>query len=356
MSQRDEFGLIHWITGQRSSTVTGVQQEVDVVRVGIGDDAAVVRFGPNDEQQHMELLLTVDTMVDGIHFTDRTMSKEDVGYKAMSAAISDIAAMGGIAKTALVSASIPKTMDQQLMYDLFTGLDQSACDHGVKIVGGDTVSTTGPLTLTVTITGEVEKNKAILRSGAQTGDVVFITGELGLSAAGLDWMLNREELPMKDSIRKELTILKTFHQRPKAQLQTGRLLLESGVVTSLNDISDGLVSECYEIAEASGKNITLFEELIPIAPELVRYGVLTDQPGLSWVLYGGEDYQLVGTAPGIELPRIQTMLYEYGIHIVMIGMVNESKPNQASEVELMWNNEQRALLEKKGYNHFGGEK
>ena len=348
--KKDEFELIRFLTSNRKATVQGVATDDDFVRIGIGDDAAIVR----GTQAGHELVLTIDSMVEGVHFVPETMTASDVGYKALSSAVSDIAAMGGTPETVLVAVSIPRSgvwgeVELKFLYD---GLEQSALDHDVQIVGGDTTSTSGPLTITVSVTGRVPAGQSLTRGGAKQGDILFITGDIGMSAAGLDWMLREQPLDLPEKSIQEMQVLIDAHQRPRAQIAAGQILLKSGVCSALNDISDGLVSECYEIADASNCHVILYEDLIPVHPAMVRYGYLTEQSPLTWCLYGGEDYQLVGCVPAHEMPRIQSELYEYGIYAQMIGTIETPTEGQLPRVELMFNNEQRALLKKLGYNHF----
>lgn len=183
----DEFASIHhWTAGRQS----GHWQQQRGVIIGIGDDAAVVDLcaaasiaGPQ------RLLLTVDTMVETVHFNESTMRDEDVGYKALAANISDIVAMGGIPLHALVSVSVPPTYNPERMRRLYDGLYACAERYGVAVVGGDTTSSPQHLVVAVTVTGTVEAGRELCRSGAKPGDAVFVTGAVGMAAAGLHLLL-----------------------------------------------------------------------------------------------------------------------------------------------------------------------
>ncbi len=190
----DEFaGIRSWTENRQQKSW---QQERGVV-VGIGDDAAVVEATPGKggtgSTSSWQSLITVDTMVETIHFNDLTMLEEDVGYKALAANISDIAAMGGIPRHAVISVSVPPSYSPQRVKQIYDGLYACANQYGVAIVGGDTTSSPSHLVLAVTLTGIIESGRSVYRSGAQPGDAVFVTGLLGMSAAGLDYLMKLPE-------------------------------------------------------------------------------------------------------------------------------------------------------------------
>ncbi len=302
------------------------------VTLGIGDDAAVVAGGSSAT----EWLLAVDTMVEEVHFLDETMSESDVGYKALAANISDIAAMGGTPKYALVSVSVPPAWNAERMKLLFDGLYACAERYQVAVIGGDTTSAPLHLVVSVTLMGEVEAGKAIRRDGARPGQSIFLTGPTGLSAGGLHGLLNKA-----DSIPARLVLA---HQRPSPSVKTGRLLLEMGWAASLNDVSDGVASEAWEIAEASGIRLLLKENLLPISGELASYAFDHGIQPLDFVLYGGEDYVLLGTVDKRHENAMKEHFRREGIPLFIIGEVEAGEPGVAME--------SAAGTIKRGYNHF----
>ncbi|MDF2836845.1 MAG: thiamine-monophosphate kinase, partial [Paenibacillus sp.] len=184
----DEFASIaHW-TARRQ---TAEWQKRRGVALGIGDDAAVVDLtdAADGIDGARRLLLAVDTMVETVHFSDATMRDEDVGYKALAANVSDIAAMGGVPLHALVSVSVPKSYGPERMLRVYDGLYACAERYGVAVIGGDTTSSPERLVVSVTLTGTVEAGRELRRSGAKPGEAVFLTGAVGLSAAGLHLLL-----------------------------------------------------------------------------------------------------------------------------------------------------------------------
>ncbi|MCL6548793.1 MAG: thiamine-phosphate kinase, partial [Alicyclobacillus sp.] len=177
----DEFGLIRHLAGRLKPCR---RQPL----VGIGDDAAVWAQGTGEDG-----LITIDTMVEGVHFLARTMGMADVGFKAVAVSISDIAAMGGEPRFAVLSLAIPATTPLSDLEALYDGVSDVCERYNCPLVGGDVVSTSGPLVVTSTVTGAVPKGERLLRSGARPGDLVFVTGEVGGSAAGLAYLLASPE-------------------------------------------------------------------------------------------------------------------------------------------------------------------
>jgi len=341
----DEFGLIERLNRFRQSEA--LRKSLGVA-VGIGDDAAVVEIKPG-----FQLVMSCDTMVQDVHFNSRSMSDADVGFKAMASALSDLAAMGAIPRFALVSLTAPPAADTASLERIYEGLYECADKYGVAIVGGDTTSTKQQeKIIAVTVIGEVELGKALLRSTAKAGDAVFITGYLGLSAAGLACLLSEKA---DDSVERANTdspfeLIKR-HQRPLPQIQAGRTLLTSGCCHALNDISDGLANECWEIAKASDCGIVLFESQIPLADVLLRYAAQNVKDAMDWVLYGGEDYELIGTIPqaGVEQVRKDFASKQLAIHI--IGEV----AGYGAEVVMRKSDGSIVPISPKGYNHFAVE-
>jgi thiamine-monophosphate kinase len=341
----DEFGRIRaWTEGRQNADFLQLAGVVE----GIGDDAAVlsVRSG-------QEWLVAVDTMVEQVHFLNETMRESDVGYKALAANVSDIAAMGGVPKFALVSASVPPSWNADRMKRLYDGLYECAKLYDVAVVGGDTTSAPQDLVVSVTLIGTVEQGRAILRSGAKPGQSVFVTGPTGLSAAGLHGLMRRS--PLTGAATAESRIapiparLVQAHRRPAPSVRAGRLLLEKGWATSLNDISDGLASEAWELAEASGVKLLLKEKLLPMSGELASYARSEGLRPLELALFGGEDYVLIGTVDKEHEAAMRETFREEGLPLFVIGEVEQGKP--AVELELADTGKRRPV-EKKGYNHF----
>ncbi|WP_421617192.1 thiamine-phosphate kinase [Brevibacillus sp. TJ4] len=337
----DEFSLIRQWTSRSHG------DEKDGVSVGIGDDAAV--FAPTPG---MEMVVCCDAMVETVHFLKETMKPADIGYKAMISNISDVAAMGGIPRFALVSIAVSPRWTAEECSEMYDGLYEACGQYGVRLIGGDTASAPDTLFLSVTVIGEVEKGMALRRSQARSGELVFVTGSVGSSAAGLHLLLAQQNRTVEagggTDESDEWDTLVRAHQRPQAQVQAGRLLLLSGACTALNDISDGLASELWEIAEASGVTIQVEAERIPLLAKTRSYAQKVGKDPLAWALYGGEDYQLVGTLAAERSEEVARRFAEQGIPFAVIGRV-EAK---GQGVFLVQDGERRKLP-KAGFNHFG---
>jgi thiamine-monophosphate kinase len=287
-------------------------------------------------------------MVQDIHFNEKTMGMSDVGFKALAAALSDLAAMGAIPRYALVSLTVPNNADLTLSQQLYEGLYACAGKYGVAIVGGDTTSSLGGWVITVQVVGEVEAGRALLRSSACSGDVVFITGFLGCSAAGLDYLNAVSPIKPSADQLEALEHLIEKHRRPFPQIRAGRALVQSDSCHALNDISDGLASEAWEIAEASDIGILLNEAWIPVDPDLNMYAELSGKEALDWILYGGEDYQLIGTVSQAQAEFVEQEFLRKQLFFQRIGEVTDI----FTGVQLLKKDGSTVDVPKKGYNHF----
>jgi thiamine-monophosphate kinase len=302
---------------------------------GIGDDAALVGL-----PQDMDQIICLDTMVEKVHFTSETMTPKQIGYKALAVNISDIAAMGGVPAYYLVSIAIPNTWSQEDVVSIYGGMQELSEAYRIDLIGGDTVSSPGPLMVSVTVIGYVEKGKKLLRSNANPGDVVFITGTVGDSSAGLDLLLQHGQ---KHSYHQNEIYLTERHQLPSPRVDIGRYLAKLERV-SLNDISDGVASEANEIAKASSVNIYIEEHNIPLSKQILQYN---EHKAIEYALYGGEDFELIGTMSPTDWDSFQHRMEERNIRVTKVGRVVKGE----GEVYLSQKGS-LTLLEKKGYNHF----
>jgi len=317
----DEFSFIDAIkqqTYKQSSTVKG-----------IGDDAAVFRLPSND------IVTSVDTFVDEIHFSKKTMDPFYVGYRALAANISDIAAMGASPAYYLVSIVVPKTWDIIDIKEIFDGMKALAGEYKMDLFGGDTVSG-NELAISVTIIGYTEKNKARYRSAAKAGDVVFATGTLGDSRAGLHILLHPDQY-------KEDDFLIRRHRMPSPRADFARHL-DGFSRLALNDISDGLANEANEIAEASNVTMTIKDTQVPLSKEYIHF---SSQQKNDWQYYGGEDFELLGTVSKEAWPEVQRIAEKTGTMVTEIGYISDCG---APGVFLEKNNK-RKRLQKMGYTH-----
>ena len=322
ISEIGEFGFIDEI---KDNTLFNP----DPVVIGIGDDGAVYKT-----TQGMEQIAVIDTMVENSHFIiGRTGEWYDVGYKAVASNLSDIAAMGGIPTHIVLSTAFRPDMDVDDVIALYKGIKDICRTYKVNILGGDTVTSQEGAVITVAAFGEIEAGKALLRSGAQAGDVVAVSHTIGNSGAGLDVMLHGAD---------GYDELKKAHRFPEPQSALGRLLVKHHC-HSLNDISDGLASEANEIAKASGVRLVLQYEDLPISEELQRWAAASGTQAGKFVFTGGEDYELVFTMSSADFARLQA---EFPA-VTAIGTV-EAGP---AEVVLCQGGK-RELLPAAGWTHF----
>lgn len=316
-----EFGFIDLI---KENTINNP----DSVVFGIGDDCAVYKAGTDTDQ-----VITTDMMVEDIHFSTRTTTPFHVGYRLGAANISDVAAMGGLPKQAVISIALPDTFDTEYGEQLFKGLKTIFEEFKVNLLGGDTVKTKGPLVVNLTVVGEVPTGQAVYRSGAKIDDVVFVTNKVGSAAAGLYALLN--DLPGYE-------IIKKAHQMPVPQVQLGTALRLNGV-HSLNDISDGVSSELNEIAAASSVDIYVDEAKLPLEPELIRLSKEAHLNPYQFAWQGGEDFQLIGTMSPEQYER-----FPQKEALTIIGHV-EAGQGRLFVTDVTGTTTQ---IQAKGYNHF----
>jgi thiamine-monophosphate kinase len=273
------------------------------VLVGIGDDCAALRL--NEDRC---LLLTVDTLVEGVHFDLSFTPLQKLGFKALAVNLSDIAAMGGKPRYALLSLGWPPQRDRAGALELAQGLAQAARKYGVSLIGGDTVASPAGLSLTVTLTGEVAAARMLRRSGARVGDLVYVTGPLGEAAAGLEVL--RRGLKLAPAAQRALT---EAHLTPQPRLKAGQLLAAAGLATALIDLSDGVATDLFHICQASGVGAVIEAARVPVSPHLMAAAPVLGLDPLQLALSGGEDYQLLFTSPRQAAPALTQAFSRAGL-------------------------------------------
>lgn len=294
----DEFSFIDSIkqhTYKQSSLIKG-----------IGDDAAVF------SSLSQNIVSAVDTFVEGVHFSKETMSLFHAGYRALAANISDLAAMGAAPAFYLVSIVIPKGWAQEELLQIFNGMRHIAQNYNMDLIGGDTVSGK-ELCISITVIGFTMKDKARYRNTAQSGDIVFVTGTLGDSGAGLHILTHSDNY-------KEASYYINRHRMPTPRVSFAASL-DHLVRVTLNDISDGIASEANEIAEASKATLLLNEPEIPTRDSFIQFPLKMQE---KWKLFGGEDFELLGTIPAKEWKEVQRIGELTNTRVTKIGKVAET--------------------------------
>ncbi|MCL4459263.1 MAG: thiamine-phosphate kinase [Chloroflexi bacterium] len=283
------------------------------VVAAIGEDVAVIRTVADNL-----LLVTCDAQVENVHFRLTTTESRMLGRRALAVNLSDIAAMGGLPTYALVSLFLPPGIQVELVDQLYEGLIAEAKDFGVHIVGGNTSRSSSGLIIDITLLGEVEPEYVVYRSGARVGDSILVTGQLGHSAAGLD-LLSREGTPCPE---KAANFLKECHRLPRPRLAEGRVIATSAVCTAMIDISDGLAGDLAHICEASKVGALLWLDRVPVSAELRYAATALKIPISDYVLYGGEDYELLFTVrQGSESMIIRSIHDATGTMAAVIGRI-----------------------------------
>ncbi len=282
-----EFGLINHLTKN-----VKIKNESSIF--GIGDDAAVIDMG--DKYQ----LVSTDLLIEGVHFDLAYAPLKHLGYKSVAVNVSDICAMNGTAKQITIGLAISNRFTVEALEELYEGV-KLACEHyEIDLVGGDTTSSTSGLLISVTILGEVEKNKITYRSGANINDLVVCTGDLGAAYLGLQ-LLNRENEMFKGNPKMQPDLSGNDYVlrrqlKPEAGTKYINILNDLDIVpTAMIDISDGLASEALHISKSSNVGITIHEEKIPIDYTAMNLANDFNINPITCALSGGEDYELLFT-------------------------------------------------------------
>ncbi|MGY0694893.1 thiamine-phosphate kinase [Virgibacillus sp. FSP13] len=297
---------------------------------GVGDDAAVFR------QSTQDIVTTVDTFVENVHFSRETMEPFHIGHRVLAANVSDMAAMGAVPAFYLVSIVRPPHWSDEELQQIYQGMRILANSYKIDLIGGDTVSGK-ELAISITVIGYVDKNKARYRGSAEIGDIVFVTGTLGDSRAGFH-ILNH---PGQYTNEKYLTIK---HRMPSPRVTFSHELRQLSRI-ALNDVSDGIANEAAEIAEASGVSIVLDYDKLPKSEAFHQFS--SDQQR-NWQLFGGEDFELIGTVAKSDWPLIKQLAEQTNTKVTEIGYVGYKLTNFVYLQE----KGQRIVLKKQGYTHF----
>jgi thiamine-monophosphate kinase len=282
------------------------------VILGIGDDAALLRPEPG-----WDWIVTCDAQVAGRHFLPDLMSARAIGRRAMTINLSDVAAMGGEPRHALVSLGLPGETTVAFVEDLYAGFLDALGPAGAAIVGGNFTGTGAEWFCDVTLIGRVEQGRALTRAGANPGDRIFVTGSPGRSAAGLEVLRNAADLEEEWA----LAVVDAY-VRPQARLAAGRFLGACGGVTALIDLSDGLVGDLTRICESSGAPARIDAGRLPVDPALEEAARLFGRARWEWPLLPGDDYELLFTVRPEESDRVAEGLRgATGLPVTQIGEI-----------------------------------
>jgi thiamine-monophosphate kinase len=325
VSELGEFGLIDLL-----AEIAGKPKSESVI-IGIGDDAACWH-AESDLQ-----LATTDALIQDVHFDLNDIAWRELGWKALAVNLSDIAAMGGIPRYALVSLGLPGKTDVDDVRDLYKGMMQLARGFDVDIIGGN-ITAAPAVMISLTVLGEAATQGNILtRSAAARGDRIAVTGALGASVAWLAMLKRRLKLSQRAA-----KALRDAHVKPTPRVAEGPALARCGVKASI-DLSDGLLSDLEKLCEASKVGARIFTDRIPVDATVRRsFG----DAALSLALAGGEDYELLFTAPAKIIDRAKR---ELPCPVTAIGEITTG-----SGVKIIDEKGLDVKMKNRGWDHFGG--
>jgi thiamine-monophosphate kinase len=314
VSELGEFGLIGLLADIVNKTKNPKDVSWQRLVIGTGDDAAAWRV--DDAIQ----LATTDSLVQDTHFDLNIVTWEELGWKAIAVNLSDIAAMGGVPKYALISLALPGELETDNVSSLYQGMAQIANRFGVAIVGGNIASADKTI-INVTVLGSLESASALTRSAAVPGDQIAVTGYLGLSAAGLRTLKQHLKFDVETT-----QLLRQAHLKPMPRVDEGQILLHHGVKAAI-DISDGLIADLTHICQASKVSAGINQDELLIHPAL-KNNFKSDY--LQLALSGGEDYELLFTASNQVIAQIKEAV---SCPVTVIGDITQGKPGQVTLID-----------------------
>jgi thiamine-monophosphate kinase len=306
------------------------------LRMGIGDDAAILR-----SSGRTAWVVSCDAFLEGVHFLAGVHPPESAGYKALARATSDLAAMGAKPLYFLLSLALPTERTGAWLDHLLVGMRRAARHLGLRLIGGDT-SRYPSVVLNITVLGEIERGRALLRSGARPGDLIYVSGRLGSAQLGLEML--RRGLAHKPGVSQAMR----RHLYPRIRIALGRWLAGKGVGSAMMDISDGLSTDLARLCEASKAGARVFAERVPkaILPRLpAGFRRLPAFDPLQMALHGGDDYELLFTVPKRRAARLRAAPGASELHC--IGEITRKK-----QIVLVEANGRERPLESRGWDSF----
>jgi len=301
------------------------------VVTGIGDDCAVLRVPPGHE-----LLVTTDFTIENVHFRRDWHRPELVGRRCLTRGLSDIAAMGGEPLAAFLSLAVSSDVPQKWVDRFLKGLLDLAEEFKVPLAGGDTAQSPAGIHADIVVVGSVPKGKAVLRSGAKAGEQIYVTGELGGSAAMLARLM--ELKPVGTESSRQFSRFSSRHPHPRARVAVGRWLRQRGVASAMIDLSDGLSTDLEHICQESHVGAEIEAEAIP------RAQVEKKPVALELALHGGDDYELLFTSAAAVPSKVA------GVRVTRIG-----RTTQSAGMRLIGADGEARALKVGGWEHFTGK-
>jgi thiamine-monophosphate kinase len=308
------------------------------VALGIGDDCAILH-----PQAGMEWVITTDTQLEDVHFRRAWLTPYQIGWRAMAVNLSDIAAMGAQPFAALAALALPSSTEASFFEQLLDGL----CDLGLRcqcpLIGGNLARDPARLAVTLTVLGHVPSHQAVLRGGAKAGDEIWVSGQLGGSAAGLRTFLHPISLaePVCMALRRRYT-------QPQPRVREAIVLRASGCLTSMIDLSDGLAGDLGHVCAESGVGAQIVAAALPLQAGVQEVAVALGEDALELALRGGEDFELCCTArPGMLSPMVDAFRAQFGISLTRVGTMTA-----APALQLVRSDGSQVLLSPQAFDHF----
>jgi thiamine-monophosphate kinase len=330
-----EFGLIdriHKLIKEEGVTTSRIT-------LGIGDDTAA--FKP---REGYDVLVTCDCLVEGRHYLPEFISSENLGRRAMVVNISDIGAMGGLPLYSLVSLGLREDIPIEDIESLYRGFFLELNPLNASIIGGNITKTEGPDFIDITLVGEVEQKKMILRSSAEVGDVILVTGYPGQAVAGLQLLKSSQASPDV----KNHPLVKEYNT-PKHRAREGHAIAFSGYAKAMIDTSDGLVADLGHICEESRVGAEIFEEQLPLSRALIHEADHMEFDPYDMVLGDSDDYELIMTCSKEKVSNIRTVIASISdVPVSEIGRITEAKES----IQLILPDGRKRSVAPSGWDHF----
>jgi thiamine-monophosphate kinase len=299
-----EFGLIHRIRKWINSSDPALIQ-------GIGDDVAVI------EMDKKVLLVTTDSLIEGIHFDLSWMDPYPLGRKSLAVNLSDIASMGGTPKYFLIAIGLPKNFPISFVSSFYRGLKQEAKRFQVELIGGDT-SLSQKMIINICLLGESEKKNLLFRKGAKAGDDLCVSGRLGDAALGLKILQAKMKIKGSEGLVKK-------HLSPCPRVELGQTLAKYHLATAMIDVSDGLLIDTSHLLEESEVGVRIREDRIPLSKPYQKWVRSFSKDPFRFALSGGEDYELLFTTPSTMRNKVSSLARSLKIPITRIGEILPKK-------------------------------
>lgn len=310
--------------------------------LGIGDDAAILNH------KTTEIVVTTDLLVEGVHFDLSYVPLKHLGYKAVMVNVSDVCAMNAKPTQLTVSIAVSNRFPLEALEELYAGIETAARLYNVDVVGGDTTSSTSGLIISITAIGEVEESKVVKRSGAKPNDLLVVTGDLGGAYMGLQVLEREKEVfkvnPQSQPDLSMYTYIVERQLKPEARKDIIELLEKLEVTpTSMIDISDGLSSEIMHICKQSHTGVDVYENKIPLDPQVISTCEEFNIDSTTIALNGGEDYELLMTISQEDFPKIKG-----NPNLTVIGYMTEAERG----MHLVTRGETKVPIIAKGWKNF----